>query len=240
MQDTALRLYVTSPVIPLANQLTNAYAPVDPAVTFEIITGNFETVYGRVRTDHTAYFLTNHLPPESLWAAPIGQDGIAVIVHPGNAVRALTLEQLHAVYRGQVVHWRDLGGAEREIAVFTRENGSGTRIEFERQVVGVGETTRSAQIVPSSAAMIDAVSRTPDGIGFVSMSYLDANVRAVAINGVRPTGDTVYDNTYPLRTFLYVAGYAEPHNPFRAFIFWIQSLEGQQIVGRSYAPLLRP
>ena len=69
------------------------------------------------------------------------------------------------------------------------------------------------------------------------MSYIDANVKALSIDGVKPTLTTVYDNTYPLRSNLYVVGLSEPQNVYRDFIGWIQTPEGQEIVGLHYAPL---
>jgi phosphate transport system substrate-binding protein len=235
-----LRLYATTPTLPLVNQLTAAYTRLNPSVTFEIIAGNFESVYARVQIDRDAYFLTNHLPPESIWAAPIGQDGIAVITHPSNPVRHLTSEQLRNVFYGRISNWRELGGDDRDLIIVTRENGSGTRAEFESLIMGERQTTPLAQIAPSSDAMIDTVARTRGAIGYVSMSYLDSRVRALSIDGIAGTPQRVYENRYPLRAFLYVAGFDEPDSHMRAFVYWMQSPEGQAIIGRRYAPLLEP
>ncbi len=235
-----LRLYATTPTIPLINSLTAAYARLNPAVTFEIVTGNFESVYARVQNDRTAYFITNHLPTDPLWAAPIGQDGIAVITHPSNPVRRLTSDQLRDSFRGRFANWQQIGGDSRELVVFTRENNAGTRLEFEALLMGSRPTTPLAQIAPSSYAMIDAVARTQGAIGYVSMSYVDNSVRALSIDGIAPMLDQVYENRYPFRAFLYVAGFQEPESHMRAFIYWIQSPAGQALIARRYAPLLRP
>ncbi|MFN8530103.1 MAG: substrate-binding domain-containing protein [Anaerolineae bacterium] len=235
-----LRVYATTSTLPLINQLTTTYGQTNASVTFEIIGGNFESSYERLQADPHSYLFTNHLPSDPLWAAPIGQDGIAVIVHPDNPIQGLTTEQIRDLYRGRISNWQMLGGQPRPVAVFTREDGSGTRAEFERLVIGQNETTRSAQIAPSSAAMVDAVSRTPGAIGFVSASYVDTRVRALAVNGVSLSLTHVYDNTYPLRSFIYIAGYREPESYYRSFIYWVQSPAGQAVVGRLVAPLLRP
>jgi ABC-type phosphate transport system substrate-binding protein len=72
------------------------------------------------------------------------------------------------------------------------------------------------------------------------MSYVDAGVRAIRINNIEPTLENVYMNTYPLRATLFIAGLNEPQNEYRTFIAWVQSLEGQAVVARRYAPLSRP
>ncbi len=243
---TALRLYVTTPAIPLIHNLTSAYSRLTPNISFEITSGDYEAMAQEVMRDETAYLVTNHLDEEiPLWAAPIGQDGIAVIVHPDNTLTALTTTQVRNIYRGWTTDWRDLGGAAGRIVVISREDGSGTRAEFENLVMGRRRTTTTAQIAPSSEAMVQSIARQPNSIGYVSMSLINPAVRALALDGAAPTLENVYDNIYPLRSILYVAGQHEPMDEgefdphYRAFIGWIQSPEGQALVANGYAPLLR-
>src|SRR5664279_3987063 len=78
---TALRLYATTPTIPLIHNLTAACSRVNASITFEITTGDYAAMVQEVLRDDSAYLVTNHLDDQSpLWAAPIGQDGIVVIV----------------------------------------------------------------------------------------------------------------------------------------------------------------
>lgn len=245
-QVTALRLYATTPTIPLVNELTTTYSRINPSITFEISSGNYDAMMDALLGGATPFFLTNHLPPEDstpIVAFPVGQDGIAVIVHPENTIGGLSTEQLRDIYQGWVDDWGQVGGGAQSITVFSREAGSGTRIEFESLIMGDRRTTRMAQVAPSSTAMITAVAREMGGIGYVSMSYLDERVRPLPINGVLPTAANVVNNTYPLRAFLYIAGLREPDGSqpddshYRAFIGWVQSAEGQAVVARHYAPL---
>ncbi|NDJ60430.1 MAG: hypothetical protein GYB67_04845 [Chloroflexi bacterium] len=240
-QVTPLRIYATTATLPLVNAVTREYTRVQPTITFDVRSGNDGTSAAALAGGDALYLFTNHLPVDSpLWAAPIGQDGLAVIAHPANPITQLTTTELRDLYQGWIPNWRVLGGADTEVAVFSREAGSGTRAEFERLVMGDRRTTPSAQIAPSSAAMVQSVARTPGGIGYVSMSYLDETVTPMLINGVIPTPETVYTNRYPLRATLFVGGLREPPGAYRAFIGWLQGQEGQAIVGRHYAPLLRP
>ena len=233
-----LRVYATTAAIPLLNDLTAHYMETHPNVSFETATGNFQSMMQKLNQSGEGYLLSNHLPQDnSILAWPIGQDGIALITHPKNQVDGLTSDQLRSIYLGHVGRWSEVGGIDSPITILSREDGSSTRTEFEKLLLGDRLTTQSAQIAPSSAAMVSSVAQMPNSIGYVSMSYLDASVKALNIDGITPTPATVSDNTYPLRTNLYVVGLTEPQNMYRDFVGWIQTPEGQQIVGMHYAPL---
>ncbi|MFO7321867.1 MAG: phosphate ABC transporter substrate-binding protein [Chloroflexota bacterium] len=236
-----LRLYTTTAVLPLANELTSAYSKRFPMLAFDITSGNYEAMVEQVERDAEAYLMTNHLPTESpLLGFPIGQDGIAIIVHPDNDITGLTTEQIRSLYQGRVSNWRDVGGPDRDVTLISRENGSGSRAEFDRLIMGDRRTSPTALIAPSSAAMVTSVSRDPNAIGYVSMSYLGPTVRAVAVDGVAPTLENVANNSYPLRSTIFIVGQREPEGDFRSFIGWVQSPEGQTVVTRSHAALAEP
>jgi ABC-type phosphate transport system substrate-binding protein len=235
---TTLRLFATTAAAPLMNDLAASYSQLYP-YTFDIVTGNYRSLLEGMNRDEIPYFLSNHLDADTLWAAPVGQDGIALIVHPDNPLPGLTVEQLRSIYQGYVPNWNQLGGHDAEVSVISREDGSGTRVEFEQLVMGDRRTTLAAQIAPSSSAVVSSVARLPGGIGYVSMAYVDASVRSLMIDGAAPTPDAVYGNTYPLRSTLYFIGRQEPQDEYRVFIGWVQSPAGQAVVARHFAPLLR-
>lgn len=236
-----LHLYASTGAAPLMRDLASGYAQLNPQFAFTLTTSNYQGVIDYLLNGQASYVLTNYLPPDSpLWAAPVGQDGIAIITHPEVGLSDLSIEQLRGIYTGTISNYRDVGISDQEIVVFSREEGSGTRAEFEQQVMGARSTTRLALLAPSSAAMVESVARTPGSIGYVSMSYLNASVHTLSIGGVLPSRDTVFENRYPLRASLYVVGLIEPVTDYRAFIGWAQSLDGQIVVSRHYAPLLRP
>lgn len=240
-----LRVYATTATLPLLNDLMARYADLHPTITFEIFSGNFDTTFEHLMADdEPSYLITNHLPDEAITDAPtlawpIGQDGIAVIVHPDNPVSELTTDQLRSIYLGHLTNWLDVGGDDDDLTILSREDGSGTRAEFERLVMGERLTTLAAQMAPSSEALVSMVANDPGSIGYVSISYLDDSVKALAVDGILPTPGSVYENHYPLRATLFIIGVVEPEATERDFISWVQGVEGQQIVGERYAPLLR-
>jgi phosphate transport system substrate-binding protein len=245
-----LRVYSTTETTLLLQSLATAYRQGNPQIAFETVSGSFDALAMRIVREDGAYFLSHHLPedidaPNSrYWAAPIGQDALSMIANPSNDVAGMTVEQLRQVYTGDLTRWEMLGGREGEIAVVTPSESAALRGEFALSVLGERAITPAAQLVPNAEAMLRSVARQPSALGYVSMSALDETVRALPIDGVLPTADTVYDNTYPLRMTIYVIGRSEPQDDdypdMRSFIGWVQSLEGQQIVAEHYAPLLRP
>lgn len=249
-QVMTLRVYTTAETTLLLQSLSAAYRQREPQIAFETISGSFDTLAARVLREHGAYFLSHHLPDDidsptsPYWAAPIGQDALAIIAHPTNDVPGLTMTQLRDVYSGQIARWDALGGGAGEIVIITPDASAGLRGEFDAAVMGARIIAPTAQIVPNEAAVVQSVGRQVGAVGYVSLSALDERARALPIDGVLPTADSVYDNSYPLRPTIYIVGRAEPQDEdypeMRAFIGWVQSLEGQQIVEQHYAPLLRP
>lgn len=239
-----LQLNTTTATLPLLTALTRSYAQVNPAVQFEVRFSNYQAAAAQASSKQPIYFLTSYLPPmdESLlWGAPVGQDGIAIITHPGNPVENLTIAQIRAVFQGRMTNWANVGGPSLAITVISREAGAGTRAAFDRLLMGERQTLQSAHIAPSSAAVITSVARQPGSIGYVSMSYVDSSVQPLKIDGIAPTISNVYANSYPLRSTIFFAGPAEPDKTnLRAFIAWVQGPDGQAIVGQRYTPLLAP
>jgi phosphate transport system substrate-binding protein len=243
LQAEPLRLYATTATLPLLNDLIAVYSEQHPLLAFDVQTGGYQTLLTRLlASDDAAFFITNHLAADSpLWAAPLGQDGIGIIAHPRVGISALTLDQLRAIYQGNVTRWNEVGGRNMPVVVVSREDGSATRAEFERLVMGRRQTTAAARVAPSSSAMLATVADTPGSIGSVSsgsLAGLDTAALTLAIEGARPSLETVADGSYPLRSTLYITGTDAPVGAYYLFISWMQSPEGQAIIARRHAPLL--
>lgn len=249
-QVISLRIYTTSETSALLSSLSAVYRQVNPQIVFETASGSYDALARRVLREDGAYFLSHRLPDDidspgsRFWAAPIGQDALSVIVHPDNTTPGLTLAQLRSVFAGTITRWDALGGPDRAIDVITPGAGAALRAEFDSGVMGERRISPTAQVVPGERAALLSVARQRGAVGYVSLSALDETVRALPIEGVVPSADSVYDNRYPLRMTIYIIGRSEPQEvdypDIRAFIGWAQSLEGQQIVAQRYAPLMRP
>jgi len=172
-----------------------------------------------------------------LWWTAIAQDGIALVVHPQNAVEGLTLPQARDIFFGRILDWEEIEGTPGEIVVVSREDGSGTREVFEEMVMGEKRVTLTAIVMPSSEAVVEYVARHPTAIGYVSMSYLSPQVKALQIEGMSPTPEDVQSGTYPLTHPLYLLTGQEPTGEVKAFIEFALSPAGQAVVEQRYGRL---
>lgn len=128
----------------------------------------------------------------------VALDGVAVVVNPDNSVTDLTVDQIAQIYKGEVTNWSELGGADQEIAVLGREDGSGTRSAFE-EIVGVGGECKYTNEYSSTGDVIGQVASNPGAIGYASLSAVDETVAAVKVDGVAPSEETVKDGSYTLQ-----------------------------------------
>lgn len=166
----------------------------------------------------------------------IALDGVAVVVNPENTVTDLTTEQIAQIFTGEITNWSELGGADAEIAVFGRENGSGTRSAFE-EIVGVEDACVYTNEYSSTGDVIGNVASNPNAIGYASLSAVDETVTAVNVNGVAPSEETVLDGTYEIqRPFVIVTVEGtELSAEAQAFLDYAMSAEVADIIAAAGA-----
>lgn len=170
----------------------------------------------------------------------IALDGIVVVVHKDNPVDSITMEQLKDIYTGKITNWKNVGGDDKEIAVVSREEGSGTRDGFE-SIVGFtsSELIRNSDIQNATGSIISDVSVNEHGIGYISLGSLSDNVKVLEIDGVLPSEESVKDGTYKIqRAFLLVQKKGEKQgSELFDFIF---SEEGKKLIeAHNYIPVER-
>ena len=157
-------------------------------------------------------------------------DGVGVVVHRDNRVQALTRTQLQDIFSGRLKNWRELGGVDKEITVFTRDQASGTRKVFWKKALDKKATTNKALVVASNGAMKAGVSHNPYAIGYVSVGFLDNSVAAVALDGVVPSLETVQKGDYPVVRGLYSITKGEAQGLAKSFINFLFSPSGRKII----------
>lgn len=169
----------------------------------------------------------------------IGKEGIVIAINNQNNVNDLNKTQIKDIFSGKIRNWKDVGGPNLEIHVITREAGSGTRSAFENIIMGKDTKIRNDAIVQSSTESVkQAVRQDPGAIGFVSLATLTSDVKALQIEGITPSVQTVSDGTYTLQTpFIFVVK-GEPKGTVKEFIDFTLSPEGQAIVkGEKVVPI---
>jgi len=171
----------------------------------------------------------------------IGKDSVAVIINSDNPLAGsldLSLEELGEVFSGEITNWKDLGGEDHEIEVYTREEGSGTREVFTQYVLGDKNYVSTASVKPSNGEMRASVANNKYGIAYVSLGYVDEAVSAVLIDGVEATVENVQNGAYPITRILWMFTKGMPNNLESSFILFIQGPEGQKVVEElGYIPI---
>ena len=140
----------------------------------------------------------------------IALDGIAIIVNKESKVADLSVDQLKQMFTGEITNWSEVGGDDGEIVLVGREAGSGTRDGFE-SIVDVKDSCKYAQELTATGAVISAVEANPLAIGYASLSAVGDTVKAVTVEGVECSEDTVKDGTYKIqRPFVFVTNDSAP------------------------------
>lgn len=125
-------------------------------------------------------------------------DGIAIIVNPSNSVSDLSVDTIAKIYTGEITNWKDVGGNDAEIVLIGREAGSGTRDGFE-SITGTKDACKYRQELTSTGDVITTVAGNPDAIGYASLASIKDNVKALTVEGVTPTEETVKNGTYKIQ-----------------------------------------
>lgn len=166
----------------------------------------------------------------SLHKFVIARDGIAVVVHPSNQVSDLSLAQLHDIFAGKISNWNQVGGPDSEINLVSREAGSGTRDGFESLVMNDDAVTDKALVANSTGAVKTTVAGDKNAIGYISLAALDSTVKLIAIDGIKPTSESILSGQYKIqRPFIYVTR-EEPTGLTKTFIDFVLSDAGQKLL----------
>ena len=165
---------------------------------------------------------------------PCAKDGITIFLNEANKIQELTIRQLSDIYQGKTKNWKELGGNDAEIRVYGRENSSGTYVYFHDEVVK-GDYAASVQTLPGTAAVVNAVKKDINGIGYGGAAYAvgvkHAKVRKDSNSpAILPTAENIGNGEYPITRFLYMYLRNRPTGETKKYIDWILSQEGQMIV----------
>ncbi|TAL01688.1 MAG: phosphate ABC transporter substrate-binding protein [Verrucomicrobia bacterium] len=166
----------------------------------------------------------------------VAVDGLSVYVSADNPIKEITVDQLAQIFTGKIKNWKEVGGNDAPITVYSRENSSGTYEFFKEHVLKGRDFTASAQTMPGTAAVLQAVAKDKSGIGYGGAAY-GAGAKHVAVKrddaspAIDPTEENVLAQKYPIWRYLYV--YVNPaldKGEVAAYLNWIRSDEGQKIV----------
>jgi phosphate transport system substrate-binding protein len=174
----------------------------------------------------------------------VALDGLSVYVSSDNPVKELSLPQLELIFTGKVKNWKEVGGPDAPITVYSRENSSGTYEFFKENVLNGKDFASSAQTMPGTAAVLQAVGKDKNGIGYGGAAYGQGAKhlpikKAEGSPAIEPTEENVVSGAYPIWRYLYI--YVNPaldKGEVAAYLGWIRSDDGQKLVKEiGYFPL---
>lgn len=173
----------------------------------------------------------------------VAMDGLAIYVHKSNPVKQLTMAQVKDIFTGKITNWKAVGGPNKAILLYSRENNSGTYEFFKEHVLNKQDFAANAQHMAGTAALINAISKDPSGIGFGGAAYAK-NVKALPIakdaasTAVPASVATIHSGEYPISRFLYFYLNRKPEGSVKKFIDWVISASGQKVVSEvGYYPI---
>ncbi|MDR3344901.1 MAG: substrate-binding domain-containing protein [Oscillospiraceae bacterium] len=171
---------------------------------------------------------------------PIGVDALVFLANAKNPLENLKTQEIQDIYTGKITNWSKLGGKDKEIVAFQRNQGSGSQNLMEKLVMkGAAMAEAPSQLVPAAmAGLVDGLAsydNSADALGY-SVYYYAKNMYALpdlkflSVDGVAPANDTISSGQYPLTNDFYaVIRKDEPKNsPARKLLAWIKSDAGKE------------
>jgi phosphate transport system substrate-binding protein len=176
----------------------------------------------------------------------IAVDGLSVILNENNPISKLTMDQIGAIYRGEIKNWREVGGPNRAISLYGRQSNSGTYVFFQEHVLKKQNYSADMMRMNGNAQIVEGVTQDRYGIGYVGVGYVvdaQGNVKkGIKILNVSKDGNSkaysplnkaaVDSGDYPIARSLFQSTAGVPSGAVLDFIKFEISPEGQKIVER--------
>ncbi len=165
----------------------------------------------------------------------VARDGVAIYLNEANPLKELTIAQIRDIYTGKTTNWKELGGEDAKIILYSRENNSGTYVFFKEHMLGGKDFSPMAQSLPGTAGVVNAVSRDKRGIGYGGAAYAKG-IKFCAVKADEkspsylPDASHVKSGAYAASRELYFYLRAQPAGETKKFIDWVLSAEGQKVV----------
>ena len=221
----------------VCSALAAAYSSLNPEVDFVIEKG--DSLQGLIAAKRGAIDLaaiTRDLTTSEDGLATynylIARSNIAIVVHAQSPLKNLTQQQVRAIFMGQISNWKQVGGSDLPITLYSRVRGSSTRQYVEDVVLNGGDFASNAIELETTKALAEAVAQDPSAIGYIAAKddSGNADVNALSVDGVAAKDVTILSGRYPYTHpfYLLLAGDKSLHKV--NFIKFAQSAAGQAIV----------
>lgn len=169
----------------------------------------------------------------------VAKDAIAVIVNPANPVTGLTSDQVRAIFSGKIKNWSEVGGEDQAIGLVNRDEASGTREAFSKILMKDTPFDRSAAVLPGTGQVRSVVAEAPGAIGYISYGFVNDSVRAIKVDGVLPSEETILSGTYPIQRTLHFFTMGEPSPLAQRYIDFVLSdaVQNDIVTAAGFTPI---
>lgn len=237
-------------VLPIAQKVAEAYMKVDPKVKISVSGGGSGNgikalIDGTTDIADSSRFIKDEevkaAVEKGTYPVPfaIAYDSIIPIVHPSNPVKNLTVDQLKAIYAGEVKNWKEVGGPDKELVIVSRDTSSGTYEVWEVKILKGAKVSSGALLQASNGAIVQAISKNRYAIGYIGLGYVNKSVKPLTVNGIKGSEKTTLDGTYPISRALYMFTRGWPQGDALNFINYVLNPQkGQRYVKEAgFVPL---
>jgi len=228
-------------VLPIAQKIAEAYMKEHPDVAISISGGGSGNGIKALidRTTDIANSSRTIKPEEAEQAKAKGAspvefivayDCIVPVVHAQNPLTNITLDQLKAIYKGEIRNWKEIGGADKPIVIISRDTSSGTYEVWEEKVMKKERVFPGALLQASNGAIVQVVSKNPNAIGYIGVGYAEKTVKLLSVNGIVGSKETTLNKTFPVSRPLYMYTPVQPAGDIKKFLDYVISDKGQKLV----------
>lgn len=237
-------------VLPIAQKVAEAYMKENPEVKISISGGGSGNgikalIDGTTDIADSSRFIKDkeveQAVSKGIYPVPfaVAYDCIVPAVHASNPVKNLSIDQLKAIYQGQITNWKEVGGPDLKIAVISRDTSSGTYEVWETVVMRKERVYPGALLQASNGAIVQAVSKNKNAIGYIGIGYVDESVKALTVNGVQGNPETTLNGKFPISRPLFMFTKGWPAGDTLNFINYVlHPSKGQKLVGEvGFVPL---
>jgi len=233
-KDQTITIVGSTALQPLVERAANNYQISQPKVTITVQgggsgTGLSQVQAGAVTIGNSDVFAEDQdgIKASALVDHKVAVVGITPIVNKKVTVQNLSTRQLAQIFSGKLTNWKQVGGKNQKITVINRAQGSGIRSSFETSVLDGKEAVRS-QEQDSNGTVQKIVAATPGAISYTSFSYVNDQVRALNLNGIKPEAKNVIDNRWQIWSYEHMYTKGKPNQQTQQFLDYIQSKKMQK------------
>jgi phosphate transport system substrate-binding protein len=218
-----IRVATTSTFEGIVSDWVTSYTAISSSPSIEIVLTTTSGGFEAVETGEVELFLEAVSPPIGWFSTPVITEDIAVIVHPDNPLREISLQELAQIFNGGIREWDDLDDYSVSIQPVVPIRSDSLRHHFEAIVFTDETTTPNALLAPSPEAMLAIIAENTGAIGYTPASSVDRRVRVLRVERLMPAGDSADSMDYPLRLTILAIAQQEPTGGLRDWLVWLQS-----------------